>query len=246
MSRFNATGSYFNDTEIHPEQTYLQLYLAYNVLFLIGGFCGNILILSAVKVNEKLHNFGSVFICSLIVADLCVLVLADGFTLTGIVTSGETFLERPSLCTWTSYFCLAACFCAFWSIAAASAHTYLHVCHRFFYVKHIKAGKIATAVACIWIGCGLLLLPSVFGWGHHAYDPLLMYCVFQYTFFAPYTIFLVIFGTIMPLSLTTAAYAGIAHTVIQSRKKWQRQTGLDGNAKLAKLTKPGMSPLKYA
>ena len=220
MSSANVSSVIFPDSfRFISESSFLQFYLAYNIFFLLVGLCSNLLILFAVKKNKNLHNLGSAFICSLTISDLSVLFLADGFTLVGILTQGKILIDNPSLCIWSSYFCLAACFCSFWNIAGASLHTYLHVCHPFVYFKQVNATKIAFAIACNWVGCTLFLVPSVFGWGNHVYDPMLMYCVFEYTFYAPYTLILVVFGTVLPLALVTCAYVGIAQCVTKSRNK---------------------------
>lgn len=196
----------------------LQLYLAYNVILLTCGICGNVLILYATKVNKKLHNLGSVFVCNMAVSDLGVLFLADGFTLIGIVTDGMVLLENRWLCVTSSYLCLAACFCTFWNIAGASIIMYLRICHRLLYHKYAKIGKVALTVAAVWIWSGLLLLPSVLGFGSHRYDPKLMYCVFNHSYYLPYTAALVTLGALVPLALTTLAYAAIGHTVFTSRR----------------------------
>ena len=220
MSSANASSVIFsNSFRFISESSFLQFYLSYSIFFLLLGLISNLLILCAVKKNKKLHNLGSAFICSLTFSDLSVLFLADGFTLVGILTQGKILIDNPSLCIWSSYFCLAACFCSFWNIAGASLHTYLHVCHRFVYLRQVSAIKIIFAIACIWIVCMLLLAPSVFGWGNHVYDPVLMYCVFEYTFYAPYTLTLVVLGTVLPLALVACAYVGIAKRVTESRNK---------------------------
>ena len=244
MKHFNATSAINESPTTNSiSAAYMQLYQVYNVLFIALGLSANLLVLLAVKVTKKLHtNFGSMYICSLALSDLCVVVLSDGFTLFGIATDGEGFLNNPSLCIWTSYFCLSACFCSFWSIAGSSLHSYFHVCHRLFYLRNVKAWQIAISVGCIWIGSALLLLPSIFGWGRHAYEPLLMYCIFDYTYYAPYTLFLVVSGAFMPLFLTAVSYAGIALTVIRSRNKLKQQLRHHGSTFALFKSKPIMKP----
>ena len=219
MACSNASSVFSDSFRLISESSFLQFYLAYSIFFLLFGLCSNLLILYVVKKNKKLHNLGSAFICNLAISDLSVLFLGDGFTLVGILTQGKILIDNPSLCIWSSCFCLVACFCSFWNIAGASLHTYLHVCHRFVYLKQVNATKIAFAIACIWIGCVLLLAPSVFGWGAHVYDPKVMFCVFEYTFYAPYTLSLVVFGIVLPLALVACAYVGIAKRVTESRNK---------------------------
>ena len=175
MSSANASSAIFpNNFRFISESSFLQFYLVYNIVFFPVGLCSNLLILCAVKKNKKLHNLGGAFICSLTISDLSVLFLADGFTLVGILTQGKILIDNPSLCIWSSYSCLAACFFSFWNIAGASLHTYLHVCHRFGYLKQVNATKIAFVIACIWVGCMLFLVPPVFGWGNHVYDAMLV------------------------------------------------------------------------
>ena len=199
-----------------------QVYLWFTVIVLIIGFGGNILVLVAFGLYKKLRSLGSIFIVNTAASDICVGVLGDLFIVVGIATGGDYLVNNENLCVLSSYFCAAVCIVSVWSIAAAAFNGYVRVCHHQVYSKIYTPVSVGIMLVAIWAAGILILLPTLFGWGGHYYDPVLMFCIPSNTASMSYTYFFVFTGWICPLIVIVYSFARIIMTVRTSSQNLKK------------------------
>ncbi len=199
-----------------------QIYLWFTVAVFVIGICGNIIVVIAFMLFKKLRSLGSVFIVNTAASDICVGLLGDLFIIVGIATKGEYLINNDSLCVMSSFLCASVCIVSVWSIAAASFNGYVRVCHHLTYSKIYNSATVTLMLVAIWAAGILILLPTVFGWGSHYYDPVLMFCIPSSTSSVSYTYFMVFTGWGLPFVVIAYSFTRIIWTVRTSSKNLKK------------------------
>ncbi|XP_022093694.1 melatonin receptor type 1B-A-like [Acanthaster planci] len=207
---------YVNDTATNTWFLCISLGLG------LTGTLGNLLVIGSVLVHKPLRRLHNAFIVNLSVADLCVSALIQFATVDALLKLGATFRNRPALCDFFGFLCTTSCTCSLWSITAISINRYVCICHNSAYHRIFTRSRVAAMLAGLWVGCFLMDLPALLGWGGHAYDPKVMFCTFNYTASLSYTIFLVSVGVGTPIAIVTYCYIRILLFVRASRRTLRR------------------------
>ena len=182
------------------------------------GSIGNILIIGALFVHKRLRVLGNVFIGNLALADLCVSVIINPFSVVGVLR-GNFFQTNPKVCDAVGALCIISCTCSIWSIAAIALNRYTAICHRLMYPKIYNRHTITFIVASLWGYCVMLDLPNFLGWGQHAFDPRAYYCAYDYTANYGYTAYLIVLGFWLPMCLVSFCYLRILLFARRSKKR---------------------------
>ncbi|XP_072038558.1 melatonin receptor type 1B-B-like [Amphiura filiformis] len=199
-----------------------QVYLWFTVAVFVIGLGGNIIVVVAFMIFKKLRSLGSVFIVNTAVSDILVGLLGDLFIIVGIATHGEYLINNKPLCDMSSFLCASVCIVSVWSIAAASFNGYIRVCHHLAYAKIYTPATVGLMLLGIWSAGILILLPTLFGWGSHYYDPVLMFCIPSSTSSVSYTFFMVFTGWGIPLVVIVFSFTRIILTVRASSKNLKK------------------------
>ena len=229
---FGATQELTNSSRLspwahdYPLNTYYMVAI-YTVC--ICGLLGNILVIGSVIVHKKLRVLSNIFIVNLAIADFCVIVVVDIFTLLGIHTKGVFFFDKPILCEFLGVICITSCACSLWSIAAIAINRYICICHRLFYLRLFNKKTMPYFVIALWIISFFVDFPNLVGWGRHGFDERLLYCTYDLSANLGYSIYLAVFLVTIPFILLTIAYLRImlfSRAAKKRLKKHQKNNGI--------------------
>ena len=161
--------------------------------------------LSKRNASEKMFSFLSGFV--------------DPFSIAGVFTGHQWFLDRIVLCHVIGSVCLVSCVCSLWSIAAISVNRYILLCRQQFY-KHIFTWRNSIFICIfLWFGAFLLDLPNFLNWGDHTYDMKTMACSYDRLASYSYTVFFIMMFVTMPLFTVLFCNVNIYITVIKSKMR---------------------------
>ena len=225
MTNDTTTSSSIEDSVNHTVYLWFTI-----ILFLIGLF-GNLLIILAYILYKKLRSHSTTFVVNTAVADICVGVLGDVFIIVGVATSGSYLINNRTLCVFSSYLCASVCIVSVWSISMASFNSYVRVCHTSSYDKIFNRTTMPIMLIMLWVIGVLVLLPTLFGWGDHYYDPVLMFCIPSSTHSWTYTYFMVFMGWGIPLVVILYSFGRIIWTVRSSSRIMRRHSTINTTKK---------------
>ncbi len=170
---------------------------------------GNILVIGSVLIHKKLRVLSNVFVVNLAVADLCVVLAVDVFTILGIHTHGMVFYKRPILCEILGVICVTSCSCSLWTIAAIALNRYICICHRLHYIRLFKKKTMVIYIIILWTFSFLIDFPILLGWGRHGFDERVLFCSFDISASFTYNIYLAVLFMVVPFITLTVSYTGI-------------------------------------
>ncbi|XP_072046340.1 melatonin receptor type 1B-B-like [Amphiura filiformis] len=190
----------------YPVNTY---YLILVYLMCICGLVGNILVIGSVFVHKKLRVLSNVFIVNLAVADLCVVIVVDVFTILGIYTKGLIFEGKPILCELLGVICITSCACSLWCIAAIALNRYICICHRNLYLTLFKKKTVPYIILTLWVISFFIDFPNLIGWGRHGFDQRLLFCTYDFSANFGYSIYFAVLLITIPFIVLTYSYIRI-------------------------------------
>ncbi len=214
--------------------SYSSWFIAY-LLVTVSASClgtfGNLLVLGALFVHKRLRVLSNVFVGNLAIADLCVSVIINPFSIVGVLR-GDFFIRYPAICSTIGALCIINCSCSIWSIASISLNRYVAICHRLTYHRIYNRKTIPFIVSSLWVWCFLLDLPNFLGWGKHAFDTKAYYCAYDYTDNYGYTLYLISFGFSTPMILVSYCYVRIFLFAKKSKQRLKNLTKSDGRSQI--------------
>ena len=215
-----------------PLVTFVAIIMS--VLSIVGTF-GNILVITAVYVYEKLRRVHNVFVINLAVADLIVTTIVIPFAIVGATGYGTILKHNDHLCNFVASLVVISCVTSILSIANVALARYVCVFFRpkydKFYTRHARV-TIPLMVSAIWFYAILIDFPSheIVGWGHHGYNHKILACTFLFADSkvndsrAGYMRFLFVFGWGIPFVLTCFCYTRLYLFLRQHNSSSQNAT----------------------
>ncbi|XP_077994496.1 melatonin receptor type 1B-like [Glandiceps talaboti] len=195
------------------------IYLITQVIIMIVGDIGNIMVIGAVLVSGKLYTAGNIFIMNLAIADLWVTAFVDTFSIIGIIRKHHFFVDKSLLCEVIASSCLIACIASLWNIMAIGINRYIYICKNSLYKKVYTKRNTSFMVAGIWLCCVLMDLPNFLGWGGHVYDHKTMVCTYERTASYSYTLFFTTLAIFIPQIVVCVCYLNIYLFVRRQRQR---------------------------
>lgn len=214
----NVTLDTIHTDYLRTEPLISIIYIVVIVITAVIGLFGNILIIGAVCVHRKLRTTGNLFIVNLAIADLVVVSIIQPFTIIGVVSGPQFFINREELCHLVSTICVMSCASSMITLSAIALNRYIFVCKNKYY-DTIYTSR-TTPLMCIGIYLIVFLtdLPNFLGWGGHTYDFKTMGCSFDRLASLSYTLFLSITIYWIPFILVMFCYIAIYLYVRKTRK----------------------------
>ncbi|XP_066295293.1 melatonin receptor type 1C-like [Branchiostoma lanceolatum] len=188
------------------------------VLLTVFGIPGNAVIVISMVINPKLQTVANIFVLNIAAADLsvillllfCVPALGYGHWPTALGSVG---------CSIFGFLFTACCIASTYSLAATALNRWCLIVYPSRYHKTFTMRRSVAILAGLWVLAVVLSIPLVAGWGAIRYKPEIFMCTFDSNGAAPYTIFIVIAGTIIPLAVTAKCYIQLFWTVHRTQDR---------------------------
>eukprot|EP00058_Branchiostoma_floridae_P002714 XP_002588202.1 hypothetical protein BRAFLDRAFT_68845 [Branchiostoma floridae] len=186
------------------------------VLLTVFGIPGNLVIVISMVINPKLQTVANIFVLNIAAADLsvillllfCVPALGYGHWPTALGSVG---------CSIFGFLFTACCIASTYSLAATALNRWCLIVYPSRYHKTFTMRRSVTILAGLWVLAVVLSIPLVAGWGAIKYKPEIFMCTFDTNGAVPYTIFIVVAGTIIPLAVTAKCYIQLFWTADKQR-----------------------------
>ncbi|XP_039258949.2 melatonin receptor type 1B-A-like isoform X1 [Styela clava] len=225
LESYNATIS---TVDYWPEFGVLQYFeFSYILLIIILGLFGNIIVISSIVLEKKIHTSGNIFIINLAVADLLVCSITLPSVAVNIIIKSNAL--SPFLCDIVGYIVTATCACSVCNLCLIAVNRYWAVVRSASY-RRLFTRKIGLTMAIsAWIWSILLVSPTVLGWGGLTFDAKALVCGWSDTASLSYSIFLIFVGVLLPLGIIAFSYYKIFSTV-RASGRWTRNLASNGNS----------------
>ncbi|CAH1238713.1 MTNR1A [Branchiostoma lanceolatum] len=201
------------------------IYLVLVIFWMLTGCVGNVLVVAAIATHKRLRTLANIFVVNLAIADIVVSSIINVFTIISIMSDGKYWEERPMLCDVIGGMCVIVCVCSMYNIAAISVNRYIAICKNSYYHDIYTRRKTILMAISLWVWCTLLDLPNFIGWGGHHYDRKTMICSYNHLADYSYTLFLILTGLGLPMSVVIFCYICLYLHVQQSRKNLAKLSG---------------------
>nr|XP_035968285.1 melatonin receptor type 1A [Halichoerus grypus] len=198
-----------------PRPSWVACTLAFILIFtIVVDILGNLLVILSVYRNKKLRNAGNVFVVSLAVADLVVAVYPYPVALTSIFNNGWHLGYLR--CQISGFLLGLSVIGSIFSITGIAINRYCSICHSLKYDKLYSNKNSLRHVFLIWMLTLVAVMPNL-RTGTLQYDPRIYSCTFAQSISSAYTIAVVVFHFIVPMTIVTFCYLRIWILVLQVR-----------------------------
>uniref|UniRef100_A0A673T838 Melatonin receptor 1B n=1 Tax=Suricata suricatta TaxID=37032 RepID=A0A673T838_SURSU len=184
---------------------------------------GNLLVILSVLRNRKLRNAGNLFLVSLASADLMVALYPYPLILVAIFHDGWVLGEMH--CKASGFVMGLSVIGSVFNITAIAINRYCYICHSMAYHRIYQHWHTPLYICLIWLLTVVAVVPNFF-MGSLAYDPRIYSCTFIQTASAPFTVAVVVFHFLLPITVVFFCYLRIWVLVLQSRRKAKSETKL--------------------
>ncbi|XP_072051729.1 melatonin receptor type 1B-B-like [Amphiura filiformis] len=203
-----------------------SIYIPYAVVMAVMscvGVTGNLFIIGAVIVNNKLHKLPNIFIINLAIADLLVTSLVQPFAIVGVLNK-EFLFQRPGLCEMLGSVVLTCCGCSIWTIMGIAMNRYIFICHFKRYRDIYNRRTAPFILAYLWLMGFVIDAPNYFGWAGHGYDTKGQVCSYLYYKSYTYTLYVIFLGAVFPMIVVPYCYLRIYLLVRKSSKNLKQNS----------------------
>ncbi|XP_067842893.1 melatonin receptor type 1A-like [Heptranchias perlo] len=186
------------------------------IFTIVIDILGNVLVILSVYRNKKLRNAGNIFVVSLAVADLVVAIYPYPMVLTSIFHNGWNLGYIH--CQISGFLMGLSVIGSIFNITGIAINRYCYICHSLKYDKLYSDKNSLCFVILIWMLTFIAIVPNLFV-GSLQYDPRVYSCTFVQSVSSAYTVSVVFFHFILPISIVTFCYLRIWILVIQVRRR---------------------------
>ncbi|XP_078266455.1 melatonin receptor type 1A-like [Rhinoraja longicauda] len=219
----NGNISRLNNSSLGPEAynfdrpTWVMNSLAGLLIFtIVIDILGNLLVILSVYRNKKLRNAGNIFVVSLAIADLVVAIYPYPLVLTSIFHNGWNLGYLH--CQISGFLMGFSVIGSIFNITGIAINRYCYICHSLKYDKFYSDKNSLCIVILIWALTFIAIVPNLFVESLQ-YDPRVYSCTFVQSVSSAYTVSVVFFHFILPISIVTFCYLRIWALVIQVRRR---------------------------
>ncbi|XP_029442807.1 melatonin receptor type 1A [Rhinatrema bivittatum] len=186
------------------------------IFTIVVDVLGNLLVILSVCRNKKLRNAGNRFVISLAIADLVVAIYPYPLVLTSIFHKGWNLGYLH--CQISGFLMGISVIGSIFNITGIAINRYCYICHSLKYDKLYSDKNSLCYIILIWMLTLIAIIPNLFV-GSLQYDPRVYSCTFAQSVSSAYTIAVVFFHFILPISIVTFCYLRIWILVIQVRRR---------------------------
>ncbi|XP_025741693.1 melatonin receptor type 1A [Callorhinus ursinus] len=198
-----------------PRPSWVACTLAFILIFtIVVDVLGNLLVILSVCWNKKLRNAGNIFVVSLAVADLVVAVYPYPLVLTSIFNNGWNLGYLH--CQISGFLMGLSVIASIFNITGIAINRYCYICHSLKYDKLYSNKNSLCHVFLIWMLTLVAVMPNLHT-GTLQYDPRIYSCTFAQSISSAYTIAVVVFHFIVPMTIVIFCYLRIWILVLQVR-----------------------------
>ncbi|XP_018098666.1 melatonin receptor type 1A [Xenopus laevis] len=215
-SALNGTLSFPEELTLHRPPWVPTALAAILIFTIVVDILGNLLVILSVFRNRKLRNAGNIFVVSLAVADLVVAIYPYPLVLTSIFHKGWNLGYVH--CQISGFLMGISVIGSIFNIAGVAVNRYCYICHSLTYDKLYSDKNSLFYVILIWVLTFIAIVPNLFV-GSLQYDARIYSCTFTQSVSSAYTIAVVFFHFILPITVVTFCYLRIWILVIQVRRR---------------------------
>ncbi|KAF3825554.1 hypothetical protein GH733_005536 [Mirounga leonina] len=196
-----------------PRPSWGACTLAFILIFtIVVDILGNLLVILSVYRNKKLRNAGNIFVVSLAVADLVVAVYPYPLVLTSIFNNGWNLGYLH--CQVSGFLMGLSVIGSIFNITGIAINRYCYICHSLKYDKVYSNKNSLCHVFLIWMLTLVAVMPNL-RTRTLQYDPRIYSCTFAQSISSAYTIAVVVFHFIVPMTIVIFCYLRIWILVLQ-------------------------------
>ncbi|XP_046946490.1 melatonin receptor type 1A [Lynx rufus] len=200
-----------------PRPSWLACTLAFTLIFtIVVDVLGNLLVILSVYRNKKLRNAGNLFVVSLAVADLVVAVYPYPLVLISIFNNGWNLGHLH--CQISGFLMGLSVIGSIFNITGIAINRYCYICHSLKYDKLYSNRNSLCCVFLIWILTLVAIVPNL-RTGTLQYDPRIYSCTFTQSVSSAYTIAVVVFHFLVPMTVVIFCYLRIWILVLRVRRR---------------------------
>ncbi|XP_077704938.1 melatonin receptor type 1A [Canis aureus] len=200
-----------------PRPPWVACTLAVVLIFtIVVDVLGSLLVILSVYRNKKLRNAGNIFVVSLAVADLVVAVYPYPLVLTSIFNNGWNLGYLH--CQISGFVMGLSVIGSIFNITGIAINRYCYICHSLKYDKLYSNKNSLCYVFLIWMLTLVAVMPNL-RTGTLQYDPRIYSCTFAQSISSAYTIAVVVFHFIVPMTIVIFCYLRIWILVLQVRRR---------------------------
>ncbi|XP_072618744.1 melatonin receptor type 1A [Vulpes vulpes] len=200
-----------------PRPPWVACTLAVVLIFtIVVDVLGSLLVILSVYRNKKLRNAGNIFVVSLAVADLVVAVYPYPLVLTSIFNNGWNLGYLH--CQISAFVMGLSVIGSIFNITGIAINRYCYICHSLKYDKLYSNKNSLCYVFLIWMLTLVAVMPNL-RTGTLQYDPRIYSCTFAQSISSAYTIAVVVFHFIVPMTIVVFCYLRIWILVLQVRRR---------------------------
>ncbi|XP_070612722.1 melatonin receptor type 1A [Erythrolamprus reginae] len=186
------------------------------IFTIVVDLLGNLLVILSVYRNKKLRNAGNVFVVNLAIADLIVAIYPYPLILTSIFHNGWDLGYIH--CQLSGFLMGLSVIGSIFNITGIAINRYCYICHSLKYNKLYSEKNSVCCVILIWTLTFVAIMPNFFV-GSLQYDARIYSCTFSQSVSSTYTIAVVFFHFMLPITIVTFCYLRIWILVIQVRRR---------------------------
>ncbi|XP_019277722.2 melatonin receptor type 1A [Panthera pardus] len=200
-----------------PRPSWLACTLAFTLIFtIVVDVLGNLLVILSVYRNKKLRNAGNLFVVSLAVADLVVAVYPYPLVLISIFNNGWNLGHLH--CQISGFLMGLSVIGSIFNITGIAINRYCYICHSLKYDKLYSNRNSLCCVFLIWMLTLVAIVPNL-RTGTLQYDPRIYSCTFTQSVSSAYTIAVVVFHFLVPMTIVIFCYLRIWILVLRVRRR---------------------------
>ncbi|XP_006814309.1 melatonin receptor type 1C-like [Saccoglossus kowalevskii] len=177
----SATSSNLGIQYDDPSHPFLVFYVTVQLILILAGTLGNIMVILSFSFNNKLRTLTNVYIFSLAWADIIVTGFILPFNVLGILQSHHFFTLNTVLCEVIAFFCVTACIASLWNIMVISVNRYVYICHNKYYKRIFNLRNTVVMAIGVWVISALIDMPNFLNWGDNRFDMKTLVCSYDRT-----------------------------------------------------------------
>ena len=189
--------------------------IGFLVFLSIFGSFGNIVILSAILTDKKLHSFTDVFVFNVAVMDLIMTLLWIPAMVPNLIN--KQLIYSDQVCSIFGMLLVSLACSSLISLAIVAANRYVFICYRGTYKQIFNKVSVACLTVATWVYGPLLTLPTLLGWGRFRYIEAAALCIMDHK--KSISNFLFVSGIVLgiPTAVTFYCYGKIGYVLYKSR-----------------------------
>ncbi|EDO48670.1 predicted protein, partial [Nematostella vectensis] len=171
----------------------------------ISIFLGNSLVCYVLARNTRLKTTPNMLVANLAVSDILMagicMPLSLGVSLTG------TWHYGAVVCDAQGFLIFSFGIVSVWTMCLIAVNRYIAISHPFLYTKTFTASRMRITIIFLWLLPWLATIPPFVGWGHYAFQPGKVLCMYPFNVDLTYTFLVQCLFIAIPMNLILYSYS---------------------------------------